>query len=1067
MTSGVTYNWTNTNPAIGLASPGSGNIAAFTATNSTAAPITGNIEVIPTAYDNCTGTAINFTITVNPRPTVNTVTNRTVCVGTEIAAIEFTSPTTGATFAWRRNDVAIGLTPTTGTVSTPAFTAANSTTGQITGIIYATATANGCSGIEQTVTAITVNPMPTVAAIDNLTVCSGTTGVSIALSGNETGGGYSWANDNTTIGLVASGTGTAVGPFTATNSGTAPITAEITVTPRFTTGAVCTGETKTFEITVDPKPTVENPGNQTLCAGTSTSAIAFTGNIATGVTYHWVMSHDIGAGLSGTGDIDPFETTITGTEAVVATVTVTPKYGTLECAGDPVNFTITVNPTTVVSFLPYDAEECAPLKDKVYWVTPGVGPYNWSVSGPGFSGGVSNSLDNFFTIEEMNNPGTLTLTVTFGSTGCLSASSLTTTINVITGGTPTFNTYTPNVCFDDEITYTILPAVRYEFAVTNGEIIASTDNTVTVHWNELGATAGRIDATVFNTAAVCLTSFTAQVNVTIAICKFIDCGGSPKEAIEDDCFLGHHLVTATDDWNIKALYGTTLTSTKYIIGTPPTTIERPNTLVGYQFPVGTTHVKAVAFSGAVAAISDTCEFDVIVTSLGAKATLTSSLNLGTICSNGEVNYMPTSATTTATFEWLRRDVAGIMPPPATDRSDEFPINETLINTTSSAITVTYEIYLTDGICENMQEVRVIVNPDPSVVINEPDPICEGEPVEFHALAYNVDPIKLTWQWYLNGDPIFGAESALYIYTPANDDLVHIEISTENECGYPVTVASNKATMKVISPTHVPTLKDGGIIYTYIGLPVNLMDAVYEITGLTYNFYENPDKTGKLTPPTVVFDPSKAEFYYVTEDNGVCESEVNIIRLLDSCPPETEDFEGNSYNVVSLAGLCWTANLKSLLDCEGNEIEFARSYTCTGCPDDLADTYGLLYDWYSAVGTDVEECICPEGYRLPTREEWRRLEQFSSAQLRSGDFWLDPPGYGSDDFGFDARPAGWYNGAIDRFESLYGFAGWWAADDIPGTETSHYFSILYYCGTIQEDIKSKSDGFSVRCVWIAK
>ena len=82
---------------------------------------------------------------------------------------------------------------------------------------------------------------------------------------------------------------------------------------------------------------------------------------------------------------------------------------------------------------------------------------------------------------------------------------------------------------------------------------------------------------------------------------------------------------------------------------------------------------------------------------------------------------------------------------------------------------------------------------------------------------------------------------------------------------------------------------------------------------------------------------------------------------------------------------------------------------------------------------------------------------------STQYWLDPPGSGSNNFGFDARPAGWYNGAIDRYQDLYGFAGWWASDDIPGTTTANTFTIFYYCNQIQHEIKTKESGLSVRCV----
>ncbi|MFT4858174.1 MAG: hypothetical protein ACI8SN_000088 [Algoriphagus sp.] len=66
---GVVYNWTNTNPSIGLAASGSGNIPSFTTTNTGPSPITATITVTPAA-NGCSGPSTTFTITVNPGPIV-------------------------------------------------------------------------------------------------------------------------------------------------------------------------------------------------------------------------------------------------------------------------------------------------------------------------------------------------------------------------------------------------------------------------------------------------------------------------------------------------------------------------------------------------------------------------------------------------------------------------------------------------------------------------------------------------------------------------------------------------------------------------------------------------------------------------------------------------------------------------------------------------------------------------------------------------------------------------------------------------------------------------------------
>ncbi|RXK60855.1 T9SS type B sorting domain-containing protein [Lacibacter luteus] len=61
--SGVTINWTNSNPAIGLAASGTGNVPQFTATNTGNTDITATITVTP-RINGCIGTPVTYTITV-------------------------------------------------------------------------------------------------------------------------------------------------------------------------------------------------------------------------------------------------------------------------------------------------------------------------------------------------------------------------------------------------------------------------------------------------------------------------------------------------------------------------------------------------------------------------------------------------------------------------------------------------------------------------------------------------------------------------------------------------------------------------------------------------------------------------------------------------------------------------------------------------------------------------------------------------------------------------------------------------------------------------------------------
>jgi hypothetical protein len=123
------YEWTNSNTAIGLAASGRGDIPSFVGQNLTSNPITGTITVTP--YDSvgggvrCPGPSVQFTITVNPLPTV-TVANP--CVGAGTVTFTQNGASTGGTWSVSGGgtiNASTGVfTPTTAGCFTATYTTA-------------------------------------------------------------------------------------------------------------------------------------------------------------------------------------------------------------------------------------------------------------------------------------------------------------------------------------------------------------------------------------------------------------------------------------------------------------------------------------------------------------------------------------------------------------------------------------------------------------------------------------------------------------------------------------------------------------------------------------------------------------------------------------------------------------------------------------------------------------------------------------------------------------------------------------------------------------------------------
>ena len=105
---------------------------------------------------------------------------------------------------------------------------------------------------------------PTITTtLPDLEYYHGQTVPGITFAANPSSATIAWTNSNTSIGLTSSGNGN-MPSFTATNNGTTPITATITVTPTLS----CTGTPKTFTIKVNPKFTIAYHYNGGTAPGT-------------------------------------------------------------------------------------------------------------------------------------------------------------------------------------------------------------------------------------------------------------------------------------------------------------------------------------------------------------------------------------------------------------------------------------------------------------------------------------------------------------------------------------------------------------------------------------------------------------------------------------------------------------------------------------------------------------------------------------------------------------------------------------------------------------------------------
>lgn len=409
---GSTFNWINNNTSIGLPANGTGNIAAFTATNTGNAPVTATITVTASS-SGCAGPPRSFSILVNPTPAVVQPADQTACNGAVTNAVNFTGPVTGTSFSWTNDNTSIGLAAN-GNGNIAPFTAVNISNIPVTATITVSPSAAGCPGTPVSFT-ITINPSTNVVQPANQVLCNAVSTNAVTFTGSIPGTAFSWTNNNTSIGLAASGTGN-IPSFTAVNSTNAPVSAIITVTPSV---FGCAGIPQSFTITVNPTPDVNSPSDQTVCNASMTNAVNFTGSVA-GTNFNWTNNNtSIGLAANGTGDIAPFSAINYLNAVNTGTITVTPDA--VGCMGTPESFDINVNPTPNVLQTPDQAICNGSVSNAIIFNGDVNGTvYNWTNTAPsiGLPASGTGNIAPFTASSNGTSTSVATITVTPTAMGC-------------------------------------------------------------------------------------------------------------------------------------------------------------------------------------------------------------------------------------------------------------------------------------------------------------------------------------------------------------------------------------------------------------------------------------------------------------------------------------------------------------------------------------------------------------------------------------------------------------------------------------------------------------------------
>lgn len=220
--------------------------------------------------------------------TTGTATGPTTCLGSDGSIVlNFTNVPDGSyTISYKKNGSPATMVRTvTGNTTTLTGLGAGSYT-------EFSITANNCVGTNSGPVTLSDPTPPTVNPIANQSICSGEMVVAVNFTGTA-GANFAWTNDNTNIGLAASGSGNISG-YTAPTVATTQ-TGNLTVTP---SKNGCTGTAQNFTITVKPLPVLGISSFTQPTCGNNNGSITFNfTNVANGsYTINYTLNSIPGAG---------------------------------------------------------------------------------------------------------------------------------------------------------------------------------------------------------------------------------------------------------------------------------------------------------------------------------------------------------------------------------------------------------------------------------------------------------------------------------------------------------------------------------------------------------------------------------------------------------------------------------------------------------------------------------------------------------------------------------------------------------------------------------------------------
>ena len=194
-------------------------------------------------------------------------------------------------------------------------------------------------------------------------------------------------------------------------------------------------------------------------------------------------------------------------------------------------------------------------------------------------------------------------------------------------------------------------------------------------------------------------------------------------------------------------------------------------------------------------------------------------------------------------------------------------------------------------------------------------------------------------------------------------------------------------------------------------------------------------------------------------------------------PEYSSFidnrDGKEYKTVKIGKQLWMAENLNFVGDNGfhREIKNDNEWTNSDCygwcyydnKPGYGNIYGVLYQWEAA------KWACPEGWHLPTDEEWDKLINFlggkkvAGGKMKAKDtkYWKEPNQGATNQSGFSALSSGPRDD--DGSFHYLGYYGWWWSATESSSNDAYGRTLNNEDAKVRRNPYDKPFGFSVRCV----